>query len=283
MEYCKYCSREFERHTSRVYHENRCYFNPFKVEQWNKGLTKEKDSRVRAYAEGCKKTKATLEYKKTHPVWNKGLTKEKDSRVKINGDRCKATKSSEEWKNKNREKIYKKYEGKHFTQTMEYKQKRKMMYKEKYGVENPLQRTEIFEKAQKRRYIFHDYTLPSGKMIRVQGYEGYAISKLLEEGYEEKDIYISQKDMPIIWYEDNIGIKHRYFPDIYIKSINKIIEVKSFYTFNFNKKLIDLKHQATLLLGIDHEVWVVYPEQNFFIKVEDIYEVFPRRWMGGDS
>ena len=29
-------------------------------------------------------------------------------------------------------------------------------------------------------------------------------------------------------------IIHRYFPDLYIKSINKIIEVKSSYTYNYD-------------------------------------------------
>jgi len=36
--------------------------------------------------------------------------------------------------------------------------------------------------------------------------------------------------MPEIWYEFE-DKRRRYYPDIYIKSQNKIIEVKSDYTF----------------------------------------------------
>ena len=45
------------------------------------------------------------------------------------------------------------------------------------------------------------------------------------------DLITSKKDVPKIWYSDIDGKKHRYYCDIYIPSENKIIEVKSTWTY----------------------------------------------------
>jgi len=123
----------------------------------------------------------------------------------------------------------------------------------KYGVDSPMQVPEIFEKQQKSIYKYKDYILPSGKIIKVQGYEPKALDILFKQGYKEKDIETSVKNMPNIWYIGSDKKKHRYFPDIFIISENKIIEVKSEYTFNADYEINMLKEEACLKAGYKFE------------------------------
>jgi hypothetical protein len=123
-----------------------------------------------------------------------------------------------------------------------------------------------YDNKEKSLYLYKDYELPSGKNIRIQGYEHIALDELVNN-YKEDDILTSRKDMPEIYYnfqyilEDNKVIfkKHRYYPDIYIKSENKMIEVKSYYTYKLN--LIQNIHKAlaTRKLGYDFQIWIINP------------------------
>jgi ribosomal protein S18 acetylase RimI-like enzyme len=61
------------------------------------------------------------------------------------------------------------------------KQKIKQTCLEKYGVENPQQVPEIAEKAHKNSYRKKTYILPSGKELSCQGYEPFALDKLIKE------------------------------------------------------------------------------------------------------
>jgi hypothetical protein len=74
------------------------------------------------------------------------------------------------------------------------------------------------------------YTLPSGKIIIVDGAEPCALDELLEMGIKEEDIFTGD-DCPIVYYNFN-GERKRYFPDIFIPSKNILIEVKSTFTLN---------------------------------------------------
>jgi hypothetical protein len=139
-------------------------------------------------------------------------------------------------------------------QAEEVKDKMKTTFLERYGVEYPLQVKEIHERQQKSGYTFKDYTLPSGKIIRVQGYEPLALDILLETITEE-ELLTGYKNVPIIWYEMN-GNKHRYFTDIFIPSQNKCIEVKSDFTFYKEMEQNLLKQEATKLLGFECEIWI---------------------------
>lgn len=98
-----------------------------------------------------------------------------------------------------------------------------------------------------RRY--KDYMMPSGKIIKVQGYEDLALDILLKT-YNEDDIVCGQPILKItgdIFYKDKDGNKHMYIPDIYIKSTDTIYEVKSQYTYevhlddNLRKQEVCLK------------------------------------------
>jgi len=86
-----------------------------------------------------------------------------------------------------------------------------------------------------------EYTFPSGIVIEIQGYEPATIDILLKT-YNEYDIETNSLNMPEFWYREDYSW-HRYFPDIYIKKDNLIIEVKSTWTFKlwFHKNILKRK------------------------------------------
>lgn len=147
---------------------------------------------------------------------------------------------------------------------------------EKYGVSSPMKTDEIkdavkltnnnrynvnwfveTDRCQSIKYRQKEYTLPSGKAIKLLGYENKFLDEFFLRGGREEDIYntsseISAKIGQIFYYTED-GKKHRYFPDFYIKSENKVIEVKSEYTYNVDKEVNELKKQAVLEKGINFE------------------------------
>ena len=128
---------------------------------------------------------------------------------------------------------------------------------EKYGVEHVSQNPEIAEKQLKNSYYLKDYTLPSGGIIKIQGYEHYALDELFhQENIDENDIITGCKNVPTIWYTDVNEKRRRHFVDIFIPRQNKCIEVKSTWTFTTQKETIFLKQQAAKELGYLYEIWV---------------------------
>jgi len=101
-----------------------------------------------------------------------------------------------------------------------------------------------------------DYVFPSGKVVKVQGYEDKFIDELLNRCVEE-DIIVDKKEIKReigrIEYLDKDGKKHIYVPDIYVKSENKVYEVKSCWTYEVNLEINHKKRDAVLSKGIDFE------------------------------
>jgi len=127
----------------------------------------------------------------------------------------------------------------------------------KYGYENPQQVPEIAEKSSKNSYRKKSYILPSGKEIICQGYEPFALDKLVkEENISEEDIVTGCKNVPQIWYNDEQDKKHRHYVDIYIPSQNRCVEVKSTWTAEKKKDNIYLKQNAAKELGYQYEIWI---------------------------
>lgn len=114
---------------------------------------------------------------------------------------------------------------------------------ELYGVPNAMQNPEIFSKAMKSAFSSKPYEYPSGNVVYIQGYEHYALNDLLESGIEENDIVIGNGVVECVNYEYG-GKKRVYFPDIYIKSLDLLIEVKSTYTYEKDKEKNDRKFEA---------------------------------------
>jgi len=117
---------------------------------------------------------------------------------------------------------------------------------ERYGVEFP---------AFHRTNIWKEYKFLSGKTIKVQGYEPFALDILLKN-YDESEIITKKSDMPkIYYYYDNK--KRRFYPDIFIPKENKFIDAKSDFTYKIQeeknvKKLTQTKNQ-----GYKVEFWIL--------------------------
>jgi hypothetical protein len=159
-----------------------------------------------------------------------------------------------EIKTKIKEKLIEKYGVEHPMYCDISKQKMRKTCLEKYGVEYPTQLVEIQEKAAHIGKTYKNYTTPSGKVIKVQGFEPYALDELYKL-YSEDDIITDRKLVPKIEYIDNCTKKF-YFPDIYIKSINMLIEVKSTWTYKTNENKCILKGKSCIDKGYNFELWI---------------------------
>lgn len=142
----------------------------------------------------------------------------------------------------------------------EINSKRIATNRSKYGVDNVIQNPEIALKASKNNYLQKDYKFPSGRVVSCQGYEPLAYELLLSKGVDEEDIYV-EKDItdsaafPTFKYEYE-GKARRYLPDIYIASEDKIIEVKSDYTFEIQRERNILKALSVKKYGYAVEIWI---------------------------
>jgi hypothetical protein len=127
----------------------------------------------------------------------------------------------------------------------------------KYGVENASQVPEIVDTKSKNSYKRKTYIFPSGNQIMCQGYEPFALNKLIkDELINETDIVTGAKNVPEIWYDDEAGKKHRHYVDIFIPSQNRMVEVKSTWTAEKKKDNIFLKQEAGKKLGYLYEIWI---------------------------
>ena len=141
-----------------------------------------------------------------------------------------------------------KYNVRHTLQLHNVQEKREATLFRLYGVHHQMHVTDIFDKQQKHRW--KDYIFPSGKIVKVQGYEQFALDYLLNN-YEECDLIIERKLMPKIFYTFENKI-HRYYPDIYIPKENLIIEVKSDYTATCDIEKNLAKKIASIAMGFKH-------------------------------
>jgi len=152
--------------------------------------------------------------------------------------------------------------GIHPLKTKEIISKRAETCLERYGG-HPNQNKQVQEKSEANSYHYKVYMMPSGNLVKYQGYENLAIDELVQI-YEEEDICIGRSNIPTITYYIN-DTKHVYFPDFFIKSENKIIEVKSEWTITLERGNVEEKAQATVKAGYKYEIWI-YNDKK--IKVE---------------
>lgn len=104
-------------------------------------------------------------------------------------------------------------------------------------------------------YKSKQYILPSGKSIRVQGYENDFLDYIFKNNLLREDEVCFTA--PRIKYDTN----RHYYPDFFIPKYNLIVEIKSNYTF---KQRNILKEQAAKLL------------YNYIIIVDKQYDEFAK-------
>jgi hypothetical protein len=122
-----------------------------------------------------------------------------------------------------------------------------------YGTEHPSQNQEVMERTQKNAKKYKEFIMPSGTIRKVQGYEPFALKELLKV-YSEDQIKTERKEVPRIQYE--VGGKKRYhFPDIFIPHENKIVEVKSTWTYKCKNDNVLLKKKESEKQKFLYEIW----------------------------
>ena len=141
----------------------------------------------------------------------------------------------------------------------------------RYGVDHPMQDSAIADKAHKNAFGRKDYVFPSGRTDSVQGFEKFALDILVkDERIEERDIVTARSEVPSVWYKTSDGKDHRYFVDIYIPSQKRMIEVKSPWTYSFDKERVLLKVAAAESAGYRCDLWVFDKNGNMVdVDVED--------------
>ena len=121
-----------------------------------------------------------------------------------------------------------KYGSEYFITSQKYRE----FMLETYGAESAMQCPELFRKAQSTSFRRKPYISPDGKTFMVLGYEGVALDEILkEEGI--KTLYAGEDpEIPVFQYVGDDDKTHYYYPDIYIPEENRVIEIKSVYTYN---------------------------------------------------
>lgn len=117
----------------------------------------------------------------------------------------------------------------------------------RYGVEYPLQNAEILQRNHLSGLRCRDYTMPSGRVVQIQGYEGHALDWLLKT-HDESELLVSKTDVRSFPYSLD-GKVRRYFPDIWVPSQSLVYEVKSAYTLKVGAVGLAAKADAVLQAG----------------------------------
>jgi hypothetical protein len=210
-----------------------------------------------------RKTNQLKYFNKNNKLAPSLITKEEQEKTMIDKYGSLNFRSSEYIKNKVKETVMNKYGVDHISKCNHIKELKQMNSLKKYGVLYPIQNPEIAEKCNTNGFLFKKYILPSGNEIKIQGYEHFALNYLFNNNINEDDIITSKLLLPAIWYSYN-GTKHRHFVDIYIKSQNKCIEVKSEWTVK--KPNVFLKQEAAKEMGLLYEIWVFGHKGNIINK-----------------
>jgi len=109
------------------------------------------------------------------------------------------------------------------------------------------------EKWHKNSSKLKKYEMPSGKIVEVQGYEPFCLDELLNNrGIPEDDIVVEFDKVPVIEYLWKGGTRY-YYPDVFIPSQNKIIEVKSTYTYSLAPEKNEVKWETVAEQGYKME------------------------------
>lgn len=126
---------------------------------------------------------------------------------------------------------------------------------ERYGCRNPMQNPEIFERCMKAGFKYKEFEFPSGRISPCQGYEHFALEYLLSRGIQEVDIFVGKEmgfQIPYFFQGQN----RLYYPDIFIKSENLIVEVKSRYTLEKEMEKNKAKMEACVSHGYKTQLLV---------------------------
>lgn len=236
----------------------------------------ENGTRCKDCGNDSRKTTNLEKYGHITPLQNAEI-KAKTISTNIERYGCENPFGNEDIKNKIKETNLEKYGSESPMQNTEVQAKARETNLEKYGCENPMQNSEIAERSTKSSIKFKEFVMPSGNIVKVQGYEDKALTILLEK-YKEDELVISRSSVPEVWYLLD-GKYHRYYCDIFIPKENLMIEVKSLYTFKNLKRKNMNKAMSTNCLGYNFQMYLFDAKMNldiveFFYTLEDLKHRF---------
>jgi hypothetical protein len=172
---------------------------------------------------------------------------------------------------KSRETHLKRTGYEHQSHSPESKAKTRETWVKNFGVDHPMRNPDVLQKVLEKVHNFREFTLPSGRIVKLQGYEPEALFELLKI-YREEDIAFKKSEIVKmtgkITYVDLRGITRTYFPDFYIVPSNKIIEVKSTWTYDNCGRISPernvnlLKEKSCRDLGFDFEFMIMSLRAN---------------------
>jgi hypothetical protein len=267
--YCENCSKENGK--IKIIETNIKQFGVDNVMKCENLKNKQKQTMFKKYGvehnsqlESIKQQKQNKSIEKygTEYVLQSNEVKEKGKQTNLQKYGVENPQQNKEIREKTIETTLNRYGVEYFCKTKEFKEKVIKTNMEKYGVPHHSQNSEIAENMLKSSYNKKQYTLPSGKIITYQGYENFALDELLfVEKINEDDIITERNNVPEIWYNDENNKRHRHYVDIYIKSQNRCIEVKSTWT-NQKKNNVLEKKNAAESLGYKYDLWIYDKKGN---------------------
>jgi hypothetical protein len=271
--YCKYCSKENGK--VKIIETNLHKFgvdNPMKNSEIKEKL---KQSILKKYGVEHNSQSEEIKVKKINTfIQNCGFTnnlKSPEVREQIKQTNLikfgvENPQQNKDIRNKNYETNLIKYGAKHYLETQEFREKVIQTNLDRYGVPHHSQNAEVADTMLKSSYNKKQYKLPSGKLLNYQGYENFALDRLLHfEKISEDSIITNRKDVPVIWYNDINNKRRRHYVDFYIPSQNRCIEVKSTWT-NQTKNNVLEKQNGAKDLGYIYEIWIYDREGNIVDK-----------------
>jgi hypothetical protein len=255
-----YCSRKCSNNSAEVVEKMRSTWNNKSNSEIDEIQNRRKKTCVEIYGvDIASKLPEVIEKNKQSHIKNWGdyamrtpeiLSKRNDTCIERYGG---VGMASEELFFKMKKTNIEKYSVEYFSKTNDWYEKCVKTCLEKHGETWISRVNEINIRQQKGGYSWKEFEFPSGKVVRVQGYEPLVLLDLLTR-YDEEDIIVGLQNIVEIvgFFEYEYEEKTRkYYPDIYIKSENRIIEVKSIYTFNKEKEKNLLKRDSVLKKGIN--------------------------------
>jgi hypothetical protein len=133
------------------------------------------------------------------------------------------------------------------------KEKMLELYNCEYGFQSNIIQNKIFRNS----FKIKEYKFKSGRITYVLGYENIMLDILIKSEINENDI-LTNLDCPKIKWKDENEKEHYHIPDIFLKSQNKIIEVKSEWTSQEKYlKNILLKQKYAKEAGYFYEIKVI--------------------------
>jgi transposase len=114
-------------------------------------------------------------------------------------------------------------------------------------------------KSLKGSYKKKSYTLPSGKVIKLQGYEDDFLDYTFKHSILTEDDFNFNKPFRVVLTPRKKAKHKHYYPDFYIKKYNMVIEIKSRYIFNLNIYLNKRKIRKTKDAG--HNIIMIFDKK----------------------